>query len=173
MKFTSLVKAQLFPIFQEYGFNIIRESENTIQFKSLILKINVVFNKYDKSHLIEIGKEGALYPLNNNVVKELFDSNLSIEEVTSETFVQNLSVLFKTRKGAEMLNGNVEFLKKNIIQQSEDYTSELMQKQELEAAWEAWEVGDYEVFINKIDRIGVNKVPQSYQLKYKIAKHKL
>lgn len=67
----------------------------------------------------------------------------------------------------------MSLLKSILSQESENYTSELMQKQVLEAASKAWEANDYLSFVDSIDKIGISKIPQSYQLKYKIAKQKL
>ena len=71
------------------------------------MKVNI-----DKSFLVEIGKrDETLYSLNDYVVKELFNSSLSVEQVTPEIFVQNLSMLFATQEGIEILQGNVKNLK--------------------------------------------------------------
>lgn len=173
MEFNALVKMQLYPILQKYGFKIVKEFKNIVRFQSSIMKINMVFNDYDKSHLVEICKQREiLYPLNDNIVKEFFSSELSIEQVTSETFVRNLSLLFKQQKGVEILKGNVEPLENFIKKQSELYTSKLVQEQVLEIASKAWDVNNYSAFIKIIDEIGIDKIPQSYQLKYKIAKQK-
>ena len=174
MEFNTLVRTKLYPIFQKYGFEIAEEFKNIVRFQSSVMKVNVVFNDYDKSHLVEIGKRGrGLYPLNDNVVKNLFSSQLSIEQVTSEIFVHNLSLLFERQKGVEILKGNVNPLENFIKQQSKHYTSELVQRQALEVVSKAWATNDYETFVKGIDEIGIDKVPQSYQLKYKIAKQKL
>ena len=86
-----LVKAQIFTILQKYGFEIAEERKNILLFQSSGMKVNIVFNRYDRSFLVEIGKQdNELYPLNDYVVKELFHSSLSIEQVTPEIFVQNL-----------------------------------------------------------------------------------
>lgn len=175
MEFNTLVKAQLFPIFQKYGFRIAEEFKNILRFQSSVMKVNLVFNDYDKSHLVELGRQGeTLYPLNNNAVKALWGSfALPVEQVTSEIFVQNLFLLFETKEGVEILKGNISLLESAISQQSKNYTSELLLNQELEISAKAWAVNDYAAFVESIDKIGVSKIPQSYQLKYKIAKQKL
>lgn len=174
MEFNKLVRTQLYPILQKYGFEIAEEFKNIVRFQSSVIKVNVVFDDYDKSHLVEIGKQGeTVYPLNDNAIKNLFSSQLSIEQVTSEVFVHNLSLLFEQQKGVEIIKGNVEPLENFIKQQSEHYTSELLQRQALETASKAWESNDYVAFVVSIDKIGFSKMPHSYQLKYKIAKQKL
>jgi hypothetical protein len=174
MEFNVLVKTRLFPILQKYGFEIAEEFKNILQFQSSVIVINIVFNNYEKSCYISMGKkEDTLLPLNDNAVKELFNSSLSVEQVTPEIFVQNLSTLFETKKGAEILKGNIAPFIKFKLSEINDYNTELLKKQALEAASKAWEANDYVGFVENIDKVGVSKIPQSYQLKYKIAKQKL
>ena len=174
MEFNTLVKTRFFSILQKYGFEIEEEFENVLRFQSPVMKVNIVFNPYDKSFLVEIGKRNeTLYPLDNYVVKELFNSSLSLEQVTPEIFVQNLSTLFATQEGSEVLQGNVKILKNVTMRQSDDYMFELLLKQVLEISTKAWETNDYATFIDSVDKVGISKLPQSYRLKYKIAKQKL
>lgn len=104
MEFNTLVKTYLSPILQKYGFEIAEEIKNIVRFQSSVMKVNLVFNDYDKSHFVEIGRQGeTLYPLNDNAGKELWGSSaLPIEQVTSKVFVQNLSLLFETKEGIEI-----------------------------------------------------------------------
>ena len=174
MEFNTLVKTQLFPILQKYGFEIAEEFKNILRFQSSVIEINIVYNDYEKSCYISIGKKGkSLYELRNNAVKELFNSSLSVEQVTPEVFVQNLFSLFETKEGSEILKGSIETFIKFKISEDNNYTSELLQRQALEAASRAWEANDYVAFVESIEEIGISKIPQSYQLKYKIAKQKL
>ena len=48
-----------------------------------------------------------------------------------------------------------------------------IKKISIDTASKAWEKNDYKAFIKSMDEIDIEKVPQSYQLKYKIAKQKL
>jgi hypothetical protein len=174
MEFNTLVKTQLFPILQKYGFDIAEEFKNIVRFQSSVMKVNIAFNDYEKSNFIEIGRQNeVLYPLNDNAIKIIFNSELHIEQVTPEIFVQNLSIIFQQKEGVEILNGDIKHLVEFIEKESNDYTFELVQRQTLEAASKAWERNDYKAFIKSIDEIDIEKVPQSYQLKYKIAKQKL
>jgi hypothetical protein len=174
MEFNILVKTQLFPILQKYGFDIAEEFKNIIRFQSSAMKVNVAFNDYEKSNFIEIGRQNeVLHPLNDNAIKIIFNSELHIEQVTPEIFVQNLSIIFQQKEGVEILNGDIKHLVEFIEKESNDYTFELVQQQTLETASRAWERNDYKAFIKSIDEIDIEKAPQSYQLKYKIAKQKL
>jgi hypothetical protein len=174
MEYNTLVRTSFFPILKNFGFDIAKEFKNIICFQSSVMKVNVVFNEYEKSNFIEIGRQNeVLYPLSNNAIRSIFNSVLSIEQVTPEIFVENLSVIFRQKEGVEILKGNIKHLVEFIEKESNDYTLELVQRQTLETASKAWEKNDYKAFIKSIDEIDIEKVPQSYQLKYKIAKQKL
>ena len=174
MEFNKLVKTYLYPILQKYGFEIKEELKNILHFQSSIIEVNIVFNDFEKSCYVFMGKKGELlHELRNNAVRELFNSSLSVEQVTPETLVQNLSVLFKTKEGVEILKGNIDAFINFKLSEAENYTSELIRKQILDAALKAWENNDYVTFRESIEKIGIDKVPQSFQLKYKIAKQRL
>lgn len=174
MDFNILVKTQFFPILQKYGFEIKEEFRNILRFQSSDMKLNVAFNQYDRSFLVEIGKrDKTLYPLNDNVVKVLFNSSLPIERVKPEAFVQNLALVFESKKGVEILKGNMESFQGTVILQSGNYTSELISKQLLDVASKAWKNNDYMTFIESMDKLEYGNIPRSYQSKYKIAKQKL
>ncbi len=174
MEFNKLVKEELLPILQNKGFEVVEELNNIIRFSSSNMEIGIVYNDYERSNFIEIGKrDEILYPLNDNVVKNIFNSELRISQVTPEVFVKNLASLFTQKEGSEILKGNIKHLVKFIEQESSNYTSELIQRQTLETASKAWEKNDYKAFVKSIDEIGIEKIPQSYQLKYKIAKQKI
>src|SRR5690606_7725452 len=109
---------------------IVEEFKNVVRFQPSAIKVNLLFNDYDKSVFAEIGKkEKTLYPLNDNVIKELFNSSLSVDQVTPETFVKNISILFETKEGSEMLKGNVEPYVKYKLSEIDEYSTTLMQKQ--------------------------------------------
>ena len=48
MEFNTLVKTRFFSILQKYGFEIEEEFENVLRFQSPVMKVNIVFNPYDK-----------------------------------------------------------------------------------------------------------------------------
>jgi hypothetical protein len=174
MEFNTLVKTQLFPTLQKFEFEIAEEYKNILRFQSSVIELNIVYNDNEKSCYISIGKKGkSLYELRNNAVRELLNSSLSVEQITSEIFVKNLITLFETKEGTALLKGNIEDFIKFKTLEDNNYTFELVQRQILETASKAWERNDYKAFIKSMDETDIEKVPQSYQLKYKIAKQKL
>lgn len=171
MEFNTLIKEQLFPLFQKKGYKKSEELNNILRLESSILKVNIVYNNYDKTCLFEIGKRGGiLYPINDNVVRSIFKSELQIDYVTPEVFVQNLVLLFQQKEGIEILGGNITDLENFIKQECSIYTQKLIMKQALEIASNAWMNKDYKTFIACIDKLIFDELPEPFKLKYKIAK---
>lgn len=174
MEFNDVVKKNLFPILHKYGFNIEQDSKKSILLQSSNVKVHIICNDYEDSFLIEIGKVGEmLYPLNNEIIRLVFNLEFPIEKISLSSFVENTILLFENKIGIEILKGDINLLRDSIEKQSRDYTLMIMQEQTLDSALKAWEVKDYMSFIKNIDIIGINKVPKSYQLKYGIAKQKV
>ncbi len=174
MEFNTLIKEELLPILEKVDFRLSQEFENIIRFESSFLQINIVYNDYEKSNFIEVGnKNNILYPLNDSVVKNVFKSELPIDQVTPNIFVRNLGLIFEKSPGLEILKGNIKKLVDYVEKESNDYTLEIVQRQTLETASKAWEKNNYKAFVKIIDEIGIEKLPKSYQLKYKMAKQKV
>lgn len=171
MEFNKLIRAKFYLELQKYGFEISEELKNIVRFQSSSIEINIIFNDLEKSCYLSIGRKGeALLPLNDNVAKEFFNSKLAFEQVTPEAFLQNLSLLFETKEGIEILRGNIDPFIKYKQSEINNFNTALILKQALEAASKAWKAKDYISFVEIIDKIGINNISQSYQLKYKIAK---
>ena len=114
-----------------------------------------------------------MYPINNKSLRVIFNSDLNIEEVRPEIFIQNLSVIFQQKESNEILKGNIGSFVDFKLEEIKDYNLMLMNKQTLEAASKAWRKSDYKEFIVIIDKSNIENLPQSYLLKYKIAKQKI
>lgn len=174
MSFNILVRKSLFPILKKHGFGVAEEIRNSFKFQSSVMVVNLAFYERDQSHFIEIGRKGeALYPLNDDAIKELFDFPLPIDHVTSEAFVQNVSILLKSKYGAELLKGNIDSFISFNLRKVEKFNTELTHNKILDMASKAWKNNDYLSFIKNIDQIDINELPRSYRLRYKIAKDKL
>jgi hypothetical protein len=173
MQFNTLIKTQISPILRKHGYRLSEEFENIIGFKSLSMRLNFAYNAYDRTFLVEIGRQGNyLNTLDDNAVKGIFGFELPIEQVTMEDFVRNLSVLFEQPQVVKLLEGNVSPLEKFSAQASSDYTASLVRSQLLEDISRAWDDKNYGEFIRIVDKIGLDDLPGSYLLKYKIAKRK-
>jgi hypothetical protein len=80
--------------------------------------------------------------------------------------------LFFENEGKPLLMGDlnrINELEKFSLERSRTYTKNILEKQIFEAADNAWDKSNYKEFISVIGQINKDKVPLSYQLKYKIA----
>ena len=75
-----------------------------------------------------------------------------------------------------LIEGDMPTLEKITLystKENEKYTITLLQEQVLLSANEAWDKGDYKLFMDYIDKTNRQTLPLSYQLKYKIAAQRL
>lgn len=176
MEFNKLVSGSLELIFQKYKLYLAEQYKNYVKFKSEHIIITVSHDDRENSNSLYVGKnENSLYPIDENVLKDVFNSTLKINYVTMEVFINNLTVFFEG-EGQPLIVGNAPTLKRveeyvNI--KSNEYTMELVNKQHFDAANKAWEAGKFKDFIKYLDKIDRKQLPSSYELKYKIAHQKL
>ncbi|KGO92214.1 hypothetical protein [Flavobacterium subsaxonicum] len=174
MEFNTIIKAYLLPILIRYGFKIEEEFKNVIRFRSSAIKVNIVFSTFENSHFVEIGENiGELYPLDDNVAKNLFVSELSLDQVAPEVFLQNLSLLFQTELGGQILKGYITPLKIFVLEENKKYTDEIIHNQRLEKILKSWNSKNYKAFVDEIKDMDFNKLPPYFLLKYRIAQKKL
>jgi hypothetical protein len=176
MEFNQLVIKKIVPLFKDYGFLVVEEYENYFRFKSKIVESIISYNELDGTSVFEIGKMNEfLYPLNEKLIKQIFGSDAKINQVTKEMFVENIT-LFLQNNGSAFLRGDESKLLEFKIyseKESEVYTFQILQAQNLTSANKAWENGNYKEFIKTIDQTNKDKLPSSYHLKYKIANQKI
>jgi hypothetical protein len=176
MNFNKLIFDKLDSIFQKHNLQVVEQFENYVKFKSEKSIVVISHAERENSNSLYIGpNEDFLYPINENVLKKVFNSVLRIEKVTPEAFISNLELFFK-REGNSLLDGDIEkinAIKSYIHKESEEYTVKLMQRQNLDAANKAWEEGNFKDFIKYLDKMDKEQLSLSYEKKYKIAQQKL
>ena len=109
--------------------------------------------------------------MNNNVKQTFFNSDLKLNDTSPEILVNNLALFFE-EEGKPLLNGDIatlDAIEKCITRESEEYTRKLIEKQNLDKANNAWNEGNYNEFIKCMDGMDKQKLPPSYELKYKMA----
>lgn len=175
MEFNQLVIEKILPLLKGYDFVVVEEYKNYFRFKSNIVEAKISYNELDRTSLFEIGKaDEFLYPLNDKLIKQVFALDLKVDQVTKEVFVDNVALFLKKSGSVLLRDDETKFFELKIFteKESEEYTSQLLQEQNLAAANKAWENGNYKEFIKIIDQTNKDKLPSSYQLKYKIANQK-
>jgi hypothetical protein len=179
MEFNVLIITKLFPILQKYGFEVVDEFNNYVKFESDNLVVVICRDVRENSNLFSLGRRGSnRFFIDGNIMKKFFNFDFEkvfiLPERSIKDFTDNMLVFFK-QKGEVLFNEKCEILldiENSAKQQSKKYTSILLMEQTMDVASRAWEAKDYLAFIDSIDKIGVNILPISYQLKYKLAKEK-
>lgn len=174
MDFNKLIKIRIFPLLQNYGFIIIKELPNVVWFQSEKIEILFSYSEYEKMCSLSLGKNGGrLYEVNDKVVLNFFNDNLSLENIKPMSFVDNVSTLLSSKDGEKILEGHIEKIIDFILVEIHNYNIQLLLKQNLSTALGFWEIQDYRNFIKTVDKIGVQNLSLSFQRKYKIAQNKL
>ena len=176
MEFNKLVTEKIVPLFEGRGFVVAEQHKNYFHFKSNMIEATMSYSELDKSCLFEVGKINEfLYPINDNLIKQVFDLDVKVDQVTKEIFVDNMAFILNNSGSALLTGDESKLLEIKIYgeRESQAYTFQILQEQNLEAANQAWEMCNYKEFIKIIERMDKNKLPSSYQLKYKIANQKI
>lgn len=171
MDFNELVENQISPILLQNGYEIIGKYRNIMQFESLKMEIRLVFDDREKSIYFYIGRrDKILYSLDNDIIRELLGYELLIDHVAIDVFIKNLVVLFKQNVMIRLLHGDISILESIVQRNSKEYTSRLLYEQTLKEASIAWEHKDYEGFVDCINKLENQQLPEIYLRKYNIAK---
>ncbi len=176
MDFNTIVLHRLGPLFERHGLAISSRLNNQLTFKSERVVIKVVHNHLENSNALYAAKDDSfLYPIDEKLIKAVFNSNVKIDFVTPEIFVKNLEFFFE-QEGRSLLDGDpavIQAVKDYVYMISKHYTDELLKKQNLDAADKAWKERDYAAFVLYLDKTDKAHLPSAYELKYKMALDKL
>ena len=176
MEFNQLISDRLGLIFQKHNLRIIEQFKNYLKLKSDSVVITLSHDERESSNALCVGRnEDSLYPIDEYVLKSAFNSNLKINHVSQDMFVNKLSIFFEG-EGKPLIAGKtyaIEAVEKYVYKEGEIYTTQLVDKHNLDAANKAWEEGNYNDFIKYLDKTNRQRLPVSYELKYKMANQKL
>ncbi|MFC3976452.1 hypothetical protein ACFOUP_08700 [Belliella kenyensis] len=161
-------------MFIDYGLEKTEQSTNIVKYESQELVIVLSHNPRENSNTLWVGrKHFNEVEIDNQVMREYFNSDLKLSNLPQETFINNV-FLFFMGDGEKLLKGNeraLVSLEKFNEQRSSEYTANLVEQQNLEAANKAWKEGNYSDVIKYLEKI--NDLPESFKQKYKIAQQKL
>lgn len=176
MEFNQLISAKLHSLFTEHGLEITEQSKNIVRYESAVLHISLVHNPRENSNILWLGKKNFNdVEIDNQVMREHFNSDLKLGNLPQETFINNV-FLFFMGDGERLLEGDERALislEKFNEQRSSEYTANLMEKQNLDAANKAWKEGNYLDVIKYLEKINKDDLPESFKQKYKITQQKL
>ena len=177
MEFNQLISEKLHSLFTEYGFEITEQLKNIVRYESKILHVSLAHNDRENSNVFLFGSKSSndFVEMDNQVMKDFFDSDLQIKNLSQEDFVNNVFLFFRN-EGKEILQGNdsqLSDLERFDQLRSELYTSKLIEEQTLEAANKAWKEGNYTDVVRHLKKVNEESLPTSFKQKYKIAQKRL
>jgi hypothetical protein len=176
MEFNQLISAKLHSLFTEHGLKITEQSRNIVRYESAVLHISLVHDPRENSNILWVGRKSFNdVEIDNQVMQAHFNSDLKLSNLPQETFVNNVFLFFMS-DGEKLLEVNERALislEKFNEQRSHEYTANLVEKQNLEAANKAWTNGNYSEVIKCLEKINIDDLPESFRQKYKIARQRL
>lgn len=176
MLLNKIISENLHSLFIEHGLEMTYQSINNVQYESQELVIRLSHNPRENTNTLWVRRKYFNeVEIDNRVMREHFNSNLELSNLPQETFVNNL-LLFFMGDGEKLLEGNEHAfvrLMKFYKQRSSDYTANLIEQQNLEAANKAWDDGNYVEVIKYLEKVNKANLSASLKQKYKIARKKL
>ncbi len=176
MLFNQEIINKIQAILKEYSLLLQRQSEFQMEFSSQEIVIVLSHNPREKSNVLWVkGKHTHEIEIDNQVMSDVFNSNIKISNLPIEVFLNNVYLFFKER-GHELLSAKESFISKltNYSERrSSEYTENLIDKQNIEAAERAWKTQDYRKVISYLEKVNEIALTNSLKQKYKIAKNKI
>lgn len=175
MEFNTLIIRKLNSLFIDHGIKRTEEWKNMVKYESDQLIVLLSHNPRENSNTLFVGRKGNEVEMDNQVMREHFNSDLNLENLSLETFVNNVYQFF-TGDGKKLLEGSeraLVSLEDFNLQRSSEYTTNLVEQQIFEAANKAWKKENYSDVIKFLDKVNKANLPSPFMKKYKIAQQKL
>lgn len=180
MEFNRLLHSKLDSIFEQNNLRVIEEYDGFVKLKSPYLVMSFSHDRRENSNSFFVGRDDAEYLVDADVAELIFhleEGKVSLKlETSKEDFLNNMFMLLESHEGKKLLSGEVSKLSDVEIfvnKKARIYTSDLLNKQYLNAANQSWEDKDYQGFIDNLSHTDKDKLPSSYRLKLKIAFQKI
>ena len=176
MEFNQLISERLHSLFIDHGLEITEQSKNIVRYESRELVVGLSHNPRENSNTLWVGrKHFNEVEIDNQVMREHFNSDLKLSNLPQEAFANNV-FLFFMGDGEKLLEGNewaLVSLEGFNEKRNSEYTAALVEQQNLEAADKAWKDGNYLDVIKYLEKVNKDDLPASFKQKYKIAQQKL
>ena len=176
MEFSKLILEKIHSLFDENNFKLVLESKNQVRYKSDDLYVAMNHNPRENSNILWIGRNNFQeVEIDNQVMKEFFNSDLKLSSLPKEKFAKNV-FLFFLGVGEDLLKGNsfnVVDLEIFNEKRSLNYTESLIKQQSIQAAGKAWREGNYSDVIKHLGKINKDSLPASLKKKYEIAQQQV
>jgi hypothetical protein len=155
------------------NFSVTKSEQHYIEYSSKSAIITIAYAKLEYLFYTHVGQESkSLVELTPIAVKDVFKDDRF--QFQSTLTIDNLISFLKTSGNLIVLGDKETFKKLNEFseRQSREYTRRIIHLQNIQGADNAWSQKDYTKFINCIDKVEKDLIPESYIKKYKIALNK-
>lgn len=177
MNINKIISDKIYPTLRKLGFQV-REVYDSLgfgcrlQFQLNTLIFSVTFDRREQVFSVAVATGGDFFPLTDKVLSQLYGITSNIGHYSKpKEFAEQLLPVLQEEKIQKMLLGDVSQLKDFYYQQSLTYTDQTGFEHQLRILADVWSNKDYKKFIALIDALKIDKeqLPETYQLKYKIA----
>lgn len=175
MKFNKIINENIRKILDHNGFILDEEYTGYLKFINGEIIIVLAYYDYDKTYSFNFGIKGFnVIEINNKILKNFFKTDILFENLAINDFYKSVELFLK--ENLEFLVFNYTTLYKTIeyesLSASHNYTRIIIDRQNKELLDKAWKDMKYNEFIKMVESNGLENYPNSYKLKYKIAKNK-
>ena len=159
------------PIFEASGFKVVDSFKNFLKLESKKVTVTIGYDERENANLFSVGQNNKdSHFLNSKNLKEVFNYN------NSSNNYRDFLIDFLKNEGKGILTGDMDKLIELDAyedKQAEIYTAIIINRQCISKAENAWTKKDYLTFIATIDQMDKDDLPNSYKLKYKIARDRI
>ena len=166
--------ARISYVLEKRGYAITEHSTNCVKLQSKLITIIFFYSSLEYTFTIFLGR-------NNGEMNELYDKvylnvfGINFQQVTGASFAEKFISFLQNEGNAILQNdlAKIDEIEAFRIMAANEYTTAIINKQNLEAADKAWNENNYRDFINHTNKVAEDALPKSYGLKRKIALRKI
>jgi hypothetical protein len=166
--------AELSLTLEKSGFSIVEHSTNYAKFQSKLMTLSIGYNPLEHEFSVFLGKNnGEMCEIWENVYIDVFGTNF--QGIKGVTFVEKF-IAFLQNEGSAILKqdlSKIDELEAYSRKAAQEYTTAIINRQNLNFADKAWRENNYNEFIEQLSKVAEDFLPKSYELKRKIAFRKI
>jgi hypothetical protein len=166
--------AEIFSTLKEGGFSIIEHRTDYARFQSKLITLVVSYSSLEHTFSIFLGRNnGEMNELSDKVFLNVFGTNF--KQLSGATFAGKIISFLQNEGSAIPQNdlSKISEVEAYSRKAANEYTSAIINRQNLEAADKAWNESNYRDFISHLDKVAEDALPKAYGLKRKIALRKI
>lgn len=155
------------PILEASGFKVVDSFKNFLRLNSSKVTVIIGYDERENSNVFSVGQNNkTIHLLHRKNLKEVFGYDKPSNNYS------DFLIDFLRNEGIGILTGDIgKLIELDEYEQTQAkiYTDNILNRQCINAADNAWKKKDYLTFIKTIDQMDKADLPDSYKLKYKMA----